>query len=274
MCCPFMREFLIDEGANIVRRAFRRERVFKDRHDPLGHSDIYLHERYRFSREGIIYLQQVIGRHIANCTERSAALTVTQMLCIGLRFFATGTFLFAVGDAENISKSTVCRAIRKVYLALKRYLNVFITFPGHAKVNTIKEGFCAVAGFPNVLGVVDSVHIPIKAPTGPFLLTPFVDPTPGPKARFNQALAKTWTKMETTCSLLKGRFQCLDGLRVAPDRACDIIVACAVLHNIATLRRERAPHFQQPAQDDAEPVCLDQPSGTAARDQMAAQYFC
>ena len=40
------------------------------------------------------------------------------------------------------------------------------------------------------------------------------------------------------------RFQCLKYLRVAPDRACDIAVACAILHNIATIRRERLPEVE------------------------------
>lgn len=146
MNAPLVKEVIVDEEANIVSRAFRRERVFIDRQDPLAHPDDYLYDQYRFSREGIIYLQQLLGRHIASPTERSAALTVVQTLCIGLRFFANGTFLYAVGDAENISKASVSRAIRKVYLALKRYVNVFIRFPGHAKVDVIKEGFQSVAG--------------------------------------------------------------------------------------------------------------------------------
>ncbi len=32
-------------------------------------------------------------------------------------------------------------------------------------------------------------------------------------------------------------------LRRAPDRACDIVVACAVLHNIATIWKERLPEI-------------------------------
>jgi len=36
---------------------------------------------------------------------------------------------------------------------------------------------------------------------------------------------------------LKGRFQCLKNLRIAPDRACDI--ACAILHNIGNIRKRK-----------------------------------
>ena len=41
--------------------------------------------------------------------------------------------------------------------------------------------------------------------------------------------------------MLKARFQCLHRLRVSPERACNIIVACVILHNIATVRGEQCP---------------------------------
>ncbi|MBN3272729.1 HARB1 nuclease, partial [Polyodon spathula] len=82
-------------------------------------------------------------------------------------FFANGAFLYSVGDAENIGKAAACHAVGRVYLALKRFLNVFITFTGHTWGNAIKEGFYAVADFPNVIGAADCRQIPIKAPLGP-----------------------------------------------------------------------------------------------------------
>ncbi|XP_056614734.1 uncharacterized protein LOC130429910 [Triplophysa dalaica] len=44
-----------------------------------------------------------------------------------------------------------------------------------------------------------------------------------------------------TFGLLKARSHCLHKSRVSPVRACDITVACAVLPNVACLRKERAP---------------------------------
>ncbi|KAK0139982.1 hypothetical protein N1851_023089 [Merluccius polli] len=79
-----------------------------------------LYERYRFSSEGIRYLIILVGPYVGNATKRSCALTVAQCVCVSLRFFATGTYLHTVGDAENISKNTVCLAIRKVVAALNR----------------------------------------------------------------------------------------------------------------------------------------------------------
>ena len=158
------------------------------------YTDEFLFERYRFSRQGLIYLQDLLGPYIANVTRRSRALTVLQTLCIALRCFASGTFLYSVGDAENIGKAAACVAVRKVYLALNQLKNKFIMFPGHVHVDVIKEGFYAIAGnwviqyftiswkcipitihygayhyaeFPNVIGAVDCTHIRLKSPSGP-----------------------------------------------------------------------------------------------------------
>ncbi|RXM98693.1 putative nuclease HARBI1 [Acipenser ruthenus] len=147
MAAPFLRD-PIDQGAILIRLAFRRERELRGRQDPLHHSDVFVFECYRFGRQGIIYLINLLEPYIANTTRRSRALTVTQTICIGLRFFASGAFLYSVGNAENIDKAAACRAVRRVYLTLKRFLYVFITFPGHTRGNGIKEGFYAVAAQP------------------------------------------------------------------------------------------------------------------------------
>lgn len=106
-----------------------------------------------------------------------------------------------------------------------------------------------------------------------YFMTPFPDPNPGPQTRYNAALARTRARIEMTFGQIKGRFQCLKSLRVAPDRACDIIVACAVLHNIATIRKERTPVVEVQPDDDLQPVHLDQPSGRAARDRIVQHNF-
>ncbi|XP_053342479.1 putative nuclease HARBI1 isoform X1 [Clarias gariepinus] len=165
MACPLLND-VVDEEVLILRRAFRHERVFRDRADPLAFSDEYLTERYRFSSDGIRYLCRLLGPNIQHRTARSHALTVPQMVCIALRFFASGMFLYSVGDAENLNKATICRTIRKVSLALKSLVHIFITFPGHRRFIHIKEEFYKIAAFPNVIGTVDCTHIRIQRPSG------------------------------------------------------------------------------------------------------------
>ncbi|XP_046905855.1 putative nuclease HARBI1 [Hypomesus transpacificus] len=328
MASPFVEE-PVELGARIVRGALRRARTFRDRQNPLAFHDDHLYERYRFSAEGMTYLCQLLEPYVANATHRSRALTVPQTVCVALRYFATGTFMYSVGDAENISKNTVCRTIRKVVLALTYSL-----------------------GFPRVIGAIDCTHIPIAASLGenegdfinrrsfhsinvqmtcdhqslvtsieakwpgsvhdsrifresalchrleqgmaivsnilalsgllvgdrgyacqPFLMTPYPDPNTRPQTAFNVALSRTRVKIEMTFGILKARFNCLRGLRVAPDRACQVVTACAVLHNVASIRRERAPPVSQQPPDVVDPITLDYPTGRAVRDAITRQFF-
>ncbi len=62
-----------------------------------------------------------------------ASWTCSQFLtnCFALRFSSL-SFLYNTGDAEHISKATICRAVRNLTLALKRLLYTFL-FPRHRK---------------------------------------------------------------------------------------------------------------------------------------------
>ena len=110
-------------------------------------------------------------------------------------------------------------------------------------------------------------------PCQPTLLTPYPDPEPGPQRNFNVAHCRTRARGEMTIGLLKARFQCLHHLRVTPERACDIIVACVVLHNIATIIGEQRPalHVEDPDEDPIHPA--DVQDGRAVRDIICRNYF-
>ncbi|XP_068192102.1 putative nuclease HARBI1 isoform X3 [Antennarius striatus] len=147
MACPFDDD-PIDEGAALIRRELnlRREVIIRPRLDVMSNPDSYLFERYRFTSQSITYIHDLIRPHICNITNRSHALTSQQVLCVALRFFANGGFLYHVGDAQHLSKSTVCRAVRRVCLALKRLLPRFVSFPGNKSIEAIKEEFQKIAG--------------------------------------------------------------------------------------------------------------------------------
>lgn len=88
------------------------ERLIRPRLDILSFPDDFLLERYSFSRDSLIYLNSLLQPYIANVTNRGSALSSLQTICIAFRFFATGSFLYSVGDAEHIGKATVCRSVR------------------------------------------------------------------------------------------------------------------------------------------------------------------
>uniref|UniRef100_UPI003AAAE056 putative nuclease HARBI1 n=1 Tax=Centroberyx gerrardi TaxID=166262 RepID=UPI003AAAE056 len=73
-------------------------------------------------------------------------------------------------------------------------------------------------------------------PLLPWLMTPFLAANTPEQAHFNTAHCKTRCAIERLNGVLKRRFACLNYLRVEPQGACNIILACIVLHNIATRR--------------------------------------
>ena len=62
----------VDLGALIVQASLRRQRVFRDRTDPLALSDDILYERYRFSSEGIRYLIFLVGPYVKSMLHKEA----------------------------------------------------------------------------------------------------------------------------------------------------------------------------------------------------------
>lgn len=59
----------------------------------------------------------------------------------------------------------------------------------------------------------------------------------------------------------------------SPERASQIVAACAILHNIATIRKERVPAQNQLLPDETDLITLDHPASTAVRDAITIQYF-
>lgn len=148
-------------------RAIRRERVFRDRSNPVDvYSDKELYDRCRFDKNGLIYLDELIGEDLQHPTRRSCALSSLNQIFITLRFLSSGTFYIIDGDIVNVSKATVSRCVTSVTMALKRKVNDFIHFPTTPnEIQKAKEGFSGLHhGFPGIIGAVDCTHVKIQAP--------------------------------------------------------------------------------------------------------------
>ncbi|KAM4540107.1 putative nuclease HARBI1 [Odontesthes bonariensis] len=126
---------------------------------------------------------------------------------------------------------------------------------------------------PNGILLGDSAY-----PLLPWLMPPFPVANTPELARFNTAHCKTRCAIERLNGVLKRRFACLNYLRVEPKVACNKILACIVLHNIAT--RRHVPYDASDNYDGPEPdVDPEQPlpneghTGHVIRDGMLRNYF-
>lgn len=144
----------------------RKDRVFRGQNPLLmDFSDEQLRQRYRFGRDSIMYLSDLLRDKLERLTRRKTSLTVEEKVMIALRFFASGSHLQVIGDTMGHDKSTISRVIRQVADALVEMKDTFIKWPQTPeKLNSIKNGFYQKAGFPNVVGCIDGAHVPIQAP--------------------------------------------------------------------------------------------------------------
>ena len=146
----------------------RKERVYRREIDPFEcYSERELRSRYRFGREGLEFIVDLLADEISPSTRRSHSLSAEEQVLITLRFLASGSFLEVIGDTfGSYDKSTVSRVVRRVTQALAAKVNDFIKFPAtRAERDEIKQGMFKVGGFPCTIGCIDGTHVRIKSPS-------------------------------------------------------------------------------------------------------------
>ena len=111
-------------------------------------------------------------------------------------------------------------------------------------------------------------------PLRDWLLTPFMNPQTRPENLYTLEFVSTRVTIERCNGVLKRRFHCMHAeLRYSPERACKIILACLVLHNIAV--EFGTPDPRDNNDDDDNTVCVDRPTitGRATRQRVIQQHF-
>ena len=106
----------------------RRARTYRENDNWLSFTDEELRARYRFGREYIEYILNVIGKDL----RRNHAMSPSKQLLVALRFFASGSFLQVVGDIEGVDKSSASRAVQHVSQLLAAKREMFIKWPTSA----------------------------------------------------------------------------------------------------------------------------------------------
>lgn len=106
-----------------------------------------------------------IGPDIQHETARNRALTPKEQLLLTLRFLATGTFYYVVGDAHGPSRATVHRTVHRVLEVIVRRLIGLIAFPTSVEAcRAVQREFHEMAHFPNVIGCIDGCHVDVRVP--------------------------------------------------------------------------------------------------------------
>ena len=115
--------FRLRQQAN-RQRPLRRERVFRDRTHPLdSYNDIELFRKYRFDRNGCIYLIDLLTDDLRHQSQRNQALSPSLQVFIALNFYATGAVLDSMATIHGVTRSTASHVIQQMKQALCRVKN-------------------------------------------------------------------------------------------------------------------------------------------------------
>ena len=122
----------------IREKMFRQHEIFLD-----DFSDEELRIRYRFDRDSIEFLTEILENDLQRWTKRNDALSPTLLqILVALHFFVSGSFLQPIGGTVGLPKSSVSKGGKRS-VACK-----IILLPSPAELQVVKRGFYDKGGFP------------------------------------------------------------------------------------------------------------------------------
>ncbi|XP_064467859.1 putative nuclease HARBI1 [Ornithodoros turicata] len=141
--------------------------------------------------------------------------------------------------------------------ANRRFLHIDATYPGSCHDSSVWS-MCEVRlRAPTTFAEGEWLLGDLGYPLEPWLLTPVRSPATQKDQAYNKAHCKTRVRIEQCFGVLKMRFRCLHRYRTlhfAPDRACNIITACAVLHTICIDYNLQDPEHEDEGSDPDPPA--------------------
>ena len=150
----------------IINLDLHRARTFRERVNPMEDfisSELY--DRFRFTRQGIVYLLRLLQNCLLNNTRRSQAIAPALKLFLTLRFLATGSFQILIGDDCGVSQPTVSRTVWHVIYRIAALAPRFIKYQKtENEKNKMSQKFYQLAGIPGIISLIDCTRIRILRP--------------------------------------------------------------------------------------------------------------
>ena len=121
---------------------------------------------FRMSLQTFLYICNQLRSHIQRkATVMRTPISVEQRVAVTLWYLATGTDYRTISHLFGISKSSGCLIVKEVCSEIVSVLlPIHIKLPKGDKLTEVLDGFEHKWGFPQCVGAVDGMHIPIIAP--------------------------------------------------------------------------------------------------------------
>lgn len=110
----------------------------------------------------------------------------------------------------------------------------------------------------------------------PYLMTPLANPQSRGEKLYNESQIRTRNVIERTFGVMKRRFPILSlGIRLNVKTVMNIVVACAVLHNMCRFRNENLDeNFLIPLEiEEASENVLNEDTYSSTRNALIRNYF-
>ncbi|XP_053383749.1 putative nuclease HARBI1 [Mercenaria mercenaria] len=156
-----------------------------------------------------------------------------------------------------------------------KFTNIVARWPGSTHDSRIFDNSTLCAKFENgdIRGtLVGDNGYPLRQ----YLLTPVLQPQTRGEQRFNRHLSSIRVRIENLFGIWKRRFPCTRyQLRVKLSTALVVIVACAVLHNLARMMMEPIPddNDQRPFPEEVDGEHVRREEGGRAIRNMLIRHF-
>ena len=127
-----MNNVLFDNNL-MLRHPHHRRRPRVHRHRPSQLLDTFtdeeIRDRYRFRRDSIQFICDIVDADLRRPTRRNHALSMETQVLASMRFLASGCFYQVDADVLGIDKSSVCRVLKGFCEALVSKSDRFFKFP-------------------------------------------------------------------------------------------------------------------------------------------------
>ncbi|GFQ72962.1 nuclease HARBI1 [Trichonephila clavata] len=153
--------------------------------------------------------------------------------------------------------------------------NIVVRWPGSTHDSTVFDHSYLRAHVetevPSSYHLLGDSGYPLRS----YLMTPFLNPVGAGQVRYNAAHARARNVIERQYGVWKKRFSCIDTpFRCSLETAQTVIVATAVLHNLALSLGDYEDEYSLPLQQDETMVNHSQEhGGIAKRNAIVANFF-
>ena len=111
---------------------------------------------------GIEYITNAVRDDVEPLTTFGWPIPTKVQVMATLRYLGSASLQLSVADTLGMSQSSVSRCVHRVCSSLYLKMDDYIQWPND--INSAKNTFFGVGGFPGVVGAIDGTHIRIQEP--------------------------------------------------------------------------------------------------------------